>query len=145
LKIIRTNDIHIFYFTKSRNYIYGENEWCKIKSKSLYSYFFEFFNFLLFLKWWYTLSLQPFLHFLAKSLYSSIQQIQIIITFLMQLIYILNSFFFIEMINYYNFSFLILICIQLRQYFVSFDVSSWKIKSLSNMILFVFFRLTQIN
>lgn len=49
------------------------------------------------------------------------------------------------MIDYYNFIFFVLIAVNLWYVFVSFDVSSWEIECFFDMVLFVFFRLSEIN
>jgi hypothetical protein len=93
----------------------------------------------------YLLTLKPLLDLLSKTFNPSIQQQDIIEALLAKLGDILNSRFLIKMIDNNNFAFFILVAIKLWYVFVSFDMSSWKIECFSDMVLFILFRLSEIN
>lgn len=113
--------------------------------QSIYPRLFELLHLLFLRKLGYLLSLKTILYLLCKTFNASIEQQNIIIAFLTELGDILYAWFFIKMIGNYNFAFFILIAVELRNVFVSFDVCSWEIECLSDVILFVFFWLSEID
>ena len=49
------------------------------------------------------------------------------------------------MIDHDDFAFFVLVVVKLRDEFISFDVGAWVVQGLSNMILLVVFRLSEID
>lgn len=112
---------------------------------SFRSFLFKHFYFFLFLKLWNIASLQSLLNFLAESFDTTTEQKHVIITFFKHFFGVFYSSLLIEVIDNDNFSLLIFVLHQLCNPFISFDVWTWKIKSLPNMELFVFFWLSKVN
>ena len=109
------------------------------------SLFLEFSNFLFLFEDRHIFSLQSILNLLSKSFNPSIEQEEVIIPFFKQFSCIIHSWLFIKMIHNNDFSFFVFVIVELRQEFVSFDVRAWEIQCFSDVVLFIFIGLTEVN
>jgi len=107
--------------------------------------FFKLLDFFLLLEMRHALTLEAFRYFLAKALNACVEQEYIIIAFLKELCCVVNTRFLIEMVEDYNFTLFVLVSIELRNELISLNANSREVQSLSDVIVFVVFRVSQIN
>jgi hypothetical protein len=107
--------------------------------------FFEFLHFFLFLEKGHTLTLKPLRYFLAEAFNACVKQEYIIIALLEKLGCVVNSWLLIEVVENYDFALFVLVSIELRNELISLYANSWKIQGLSDVVVLVVFRVTQID
>ena len=97
------------------------------------------------LEYRHVFALQPVLNFLSKALDASVQQKQVIESLLVQLSCVVHPWLFIKMVNNDDLALFVFVLIELGDEFVSLDVSSWEVQSFTDMILFIFFRFSEVD
>jgi hypothetical protein len=81
---------------------------------------------------------------LSETFYPTVEQIDVIIAFLMELCCILDSHAFVKMIDYNDFVFPVFIVVEFCDRLVTLDVGPWIAQCFFNMVFFIFLMFTQI-
>lgn len=107
--------------------------------------FFKLLHFFLLLEKGYTLTLEALRYFLAKAFNACVEQEYIIVALLKELGSVVDAGFLIKVVEDYDFTFFVLVSIELRDELISLNADSGEVQGLSNMVVFVVFGVPQID
>lgn len=107
--------------------------------RSINSSLFELLNLLLFLEVRDTLALETLRYLLPKALDACVEQEDIIVSLLKELCSVIDARLLVKVVEHYDFTLFVLVSVKLWDELISFDAHSWKIQSLSYVIVFVVF------
>lgn len=114
-------------------------------AESLHSLLLEFSDFLLFLELGHFFPLQALLDLLAEPFDAPTEQIKVIVALFVELSSILHSGLFIKVINDDDLVFFVFVLVELWKILILLNTGPRETEGLSNMILFVFFWLPEID